>query len=79
MYGRVTPFAGVWIEILNPCIYTPSHVVTPFAGVWIEITHNVYLQIFFTVTPFAGVWIEIIHYLQNGFQYASHSLRGSVD
>ena len=33
----VTPFAGVWIEILfiEPLILPP--VVTPFAGVWIEI------------------------------------------
>ena len=34
---QVTPFAGVWIEILlcSPCACEPP--VTPFAGVWIEI------------------------------------------
>ncbi len=36
---KVTPCAGVWIEIIliSPCIYTV--LVTPCAGVWIEIIH----------------------------------------
>ena len=34
---QVTPFAGVWIEIIRvPSPFT-SICVTPFAGVWIEI------------------------------------------
>jgi len=33
----VTPFVGVWIEILYiPCCYQLL-LVTPFVGVWIEI------------------------------------------
>ena len=33
----VTPYAGVWIEILtHTCLY-PWALVTPYAGVWIEI------------------------------------------
>ncbi len=35
---EVTPFAGVWIEILK--VINPHETlchVTPFAGVWIEI------------------------------------------
>ena len=33
----VTPFAGVWIEILAPRRVKLRSSVTPFAGVWIEI------------------------------------------
>ena len=34
----VTPFAGVWIEIISVHIISYKFSVTPFAGVWIEIT-----------------------------------------
>ena len=33
----VTPFAGVWIEIILKCKDDSLYTVTPFAGVWIEI------------------------------------------
>ncbi len=33
----VTPFAGVWIEILPVRFLYSGYFVTPFAGVWIEI------------------------------------------
>ncbi len=33
----VTPFVGVWIEILNPIVVPLLKIVTPFVGVWIEI------------------------------------------
>ena len=33
----VTPFAGVWIEILSQSPHPLRENVTPFAGVWIEI------------------------------------------
>ena len=33
----VTPFAGVWIEILEETYCIVPCLVTPFAGVWIEI------------------------------------------
>ena len=34
----VTPFAGVWIEIVDLLLQHLNERVTPFAGVWIEIT-----------------------------------------
>ena len=37
MVYTVTPFAGVWIEILPSGYTTLAQNVTPFAGVWIEI------------------------------------------
>ena len=59
----VTPFAGVWIEILMRQILLSPECVTPFAGVWIEISlHLQQFKIFF-VTPFAGVWIEMRYHL----------------
>ena len=33
----VTPYAGVWIEILTSSGICIPHSVTPYAGVWIEI------------------------------------------
>ena len=36
---RVTPFAGVWIEIGVTTVEAALNDVTPFAGVWIEIVH----------------------------------------
>ena len=33
----VTPFAGVWIEIIIDPDSDSFSIVTPFAGVWIEI------------------------------------------
>ena len=37
----VTPFAGVWIEILANGSQNKEKGVTPFAGVWIEIPSRV--------------------------------------
>ena len=34
---RVTPFVGVWIEILDEIKEVVKNNVTPFVGVWIEI------------------------------------------
>ena len=55
----VTPFAGVWIEIVKAILSAQDRGVTPFAGVWIEISRKVTKGIYATVSPFAGVWIEI--------------------
>ena len=33
----VTPYAGVWIEILTDTTLKSDAIVTPYAGVWIEI------------------------------------------
>ena len=37
MYLMVTPFVGVWIEILQDFQKDIRLLVTPFVGVWIEI------------------------------------------
>ena len=34
---RVTPYAGVWIEIFSVESISDVSSVTPYAGVWIEI------------------------------------------
>ena len=35
--SKVTPYAGVWIEISACIIVQTEKKVTPYAGVWIEI------------------------------------------
>ena len=37
MFGKVTPFVGVWIEIGDLLLIILLSGVTPFVGVWIEI------------------------------------------
>ena len=37
LHRDVTPFTGVWIEILIRPVSSPPKTVTPFTGVWIEI------------------------------------------
>ena len=39
--AKVTPLAGVWIEILIEKTYIEGINVTPLAGVWIEISNAV--------------------------------------
>ena len=39
--GRVTPYAGVWIEIAFECNINRTARVTPYAGVWIEIEKEI--------------------------------------
>ena len=34
---QVTPYGGVWIEILLPRLNYEHAIVTPYGGVWIEI------------------------------------------
>ena len=59
MHNLVTPFAGVWIEIVYSKHGSKNHSVTPFAGVWIGILSRRKRRKESAVTPFAGVWIEI--------------------
>ncbi len=56
---RVTPYAGVWIEIGIRQYVKMTVDVTPYAGVWIEIISRKSRQRYLKVTPYAGVWIEI--------------------
>ena len=58
-FTSVTPFAGVWIEIILVLLLPAQSSVTPFAGVWIEILSMILSSSIFIVTPFAGVWIEM--------------------
>ena len=57
--SEVTPFVGVWIEILNWRNIQRCKLVTPFVGVWIEIEDTLQFSGLVIVTPFVGVWIEI--------------------
>ena len=57
----VTPFVGVWIEIIFSICNRCNQFVTPFVGVWIEIIHQSLLITGQTVTPFVGVWIEMLN------------------
>ena len=75
----VTPFAGVWIEIIKLSRNSLQIYVTPFAGVWIEIPLSDVNWSRIAVTPFAGVWIEIEFVKEHEVIGNSHSLRGSVD
>ena len=59
LHPRVTPYAGVWIEIKLKSWCESNKLVTPYAGVWIEILPNHQFLQLFCVTPYAGVWIEI--------------------
>ncbi len=40
----VTPFTGVWIEILPIVVFPYRKEVTPFTGVWIEISRILVLE-----------------------------------
>ena len=75
----VTPYAGVWIEIIDSNDDNFFSVVTPYAGVWIEIFQQKQARSWEYVTPYAGVWIEIGCFVGDRNSSASHSLRGSVD
>ena len=78
--GLVTPFAGVWIEIMLIVLVVEIVSVTPFAGVWIEITLRIArLPLSHRVTPFAGVWIEIRNVYPALHKAWGHPLRGGVD
>ena len=57
---RVTPLAGVWIEMSINIELVSLNRVTPLAGVWIEIFHGHGKRVRKChVTPLAGVWIEM--------------------
>ena len=45
MLREVTPYAGVWIEILLLFTVFPQASVTPYAGVWIEINDDNFFSV----------------------------------
>ena len=59
MRFAVTPYAGVWIEILVTSVVFANMTVTPYAGVWIEMLNTQSVPSIAFVTPYAGVWIEM--------------------
>ena len=76
---KVTPLAGVWIEINSLSISSMQTEVTPLAGVWIEMLNEYHKTELEEVTPLAGVWIEIITKEVFVVLCSSHSPCGSVD
>ena len=48
---KVTPYAGVWIEIISPTCFCGIRVVTPYAGVWIEIFESLACSVFPSSLP----------------------------
>ena len=56
----VTPYAGVWIEIITRCILLYQQyesLPTRECGLKLKVRYrNVWMPV---VTPYAGVWIEI--------------------
>ena len=76
---RVTPCAGVWIEIHPNRSSRAMTKVTPCAGVWIEICLCRMDSVGLYVTPCAGVWIEISGASASDAGSGCHSLCGSVD
>ena len=75
----VTPFTGVWIEILYWEDVIKTLGVTPFTGVWIEIVTVGYGSGLNVVTPFTGVWIEILWVWGRNGSKICHTLHGCVD
>ena len=58
--SRVTPFTGVWIEILSPA-FTPQlvQVSLPSRECGLKLAYMAAHHGAAHVTPFTGVWIEI--------------------
>ena len=59
MAKKVTPFAGVWIEIELMADRTPNPKSPPSRGCGLKYIHYHFIILSDYVTPFAGVWIEI--------------------
>ena len=56
---NVTPYVGVWIEMLLRFWFLVRFSVTPYVGVWIEMVLINSSCPESLVTPYVGVWIEI--------------------
>ena len=59
LWSIVTPYVGVWIEIMGNMFGAAAAPVTPYVGVWIEILFQEFPCFGIIVTPYVGVWIEI--------------------
>ena len=56
----VTPFAGVWIEIIRPIVVCLGTKSLPSRECGLKSAYDGDIRQSYKVTPFAGVWIEII-------------------
>ena len=74
----VTPFVGVWIEIISAIPASMSCGVTPFVGVWIEIgiPHDIAVLIMSLPSWECGLKCQSADLFEFLIR---HSLRGSVD
>ena len=76
----VTPFAGVWIEILVRSFISSPIFVTPFAGVWIEIeAYRDKLVCCYKSLPSRECGLKLRFMVSLVIPASRHSLRGSVD
>ncbi len=75
----VTPYVGVWIEMILVALFVSRAIVTPYVGVWIEICHFDAFIRMAVVTPYVGVWIEIVRYPGVALVSRGHPLCGGVD
>ena len=78
MYA-VTPFAGVWIEMMKDYCAEEGDDVTPFAGVWIEIVHVSSTFKNFPSLPSRECGLKSSWQCPEPTAPFCHSLRGSVD
>ena len=74
----VTPYAGVWIEIVNLGMGRKWRLVTPYAGVWIEMTQNYLLRTGNMSLPTRECGLKYKDTCLTAWSVC-HSLRGSVD
>ena len=57
---KVTPFAGVWIEIWERMKSITQKKSLPSRECGLKSADTLDLEMVYRVTPFAGVWIEIL-------------------
>ena len=74
----VTPYAGVWIEILQHICLFQQRIVTPYAGVWIEIDVEKPREEAVLSLPTRECGLKSITHITQPL-FHRHSLRGSVD
>ena len=74
----VTPYAGVWIEMIVSNNDSRLFCVTPYAGVWIEIEITPYISSRSESLPTRECGLKFFQKSTIGFDHR-HSLRGSVD
>ena len=76
---RVTPYAGVWIEISIYWCLSGLFLSLPTRECGLKSSRITSQYLTDVVTPYAGVWIEIELIEELKEDIAGHSLRGSVD